>query len=139
VDERTRQGLFDRAVFLFNARAFFEAHEDWETLWHEAEGEQRRWLQGLIQWAAAFVHHERGYHATGFVKLVREGRAKAASYAGDTFHLRFDRLLADMAPWFDHADRVDAGAPLVEGSPPAPPRLLFESAYEPDPLPLEED
>ena len=61
----------------FNARLFYEAHEDWEDLWHEAEGDERRWLQGLIQIAAAFFHVERGFHATGFVKLVREGWAKA--------------------------------------------------------------
>lgn len=130
-----RQGLFDRAVGHFNARACFEAHEDWETLWHEAQGDERTWLQGLIQWAAAFVHYERGFHASGFVKLIREGRARAEPYTGDTFHLRFDRLLEDMAPWFAHAERVDAGAPLVEGSPPAPPRLVYVDGYVPHPLP----
>ncbi len=117
------QDLFDRALRHFNAREFFEAHEDWETLWHEAEGEERLWLQGLIQWAAAFVHFERGFHASGFVKLIREGRQKAASYTGDTWGLDFDRLLQELRPWFEHADRVDAGAPLTEHAPPRPPCL----------------
>ena len=117
------QERFDRAVRLFNDRAFFEAHEDWEALWHEAQDAERRWLQGLIQWAAAFVHYERGFHATGFVKLVREGRAKAEPYEGDTWGLDFARLLDDMAPWFAHADRVDAGAALVDGAPVAPPQM----------------
>jgi hypothetical protein len=123
MSEPTPQDRFDRAVALFNDRAFFEAHEDWEALWHEAEGAERLWLQGLIQWAAAFVHFERGFHASGFVKLVREGRHKAEPYAGTTWGLDFPRLLRDLQPWFEHADRVDGGAPLVEGAPPAPPRM----------------
>ena len=35
------RGRFDRAVVLFNAGAFYDAHEDWEDLWHEAEGRER--------------------------------------------------------------------------------------------------
>ena len=32
-------------------------------------------------------------------------------------------LLSDMDPWFEHADRVDAGAPLTEDAPSPLPRL----------------
>ena len=80
--ERVR-GHFDRAVAYWNAGAFFEAHEDWEALWQEAEGGHRTWLQGLIQWAAAFHHVERGT-SSGFVKLARSAAQKLAGYAGDT-------------------------------------------------------
>lgn len=38
---------------------FFEAHEEWEHLWMLARGEDRLYLQGLIQIAAACVHSER--------------------------------------------------------------------------------
>jgi len=123
VKDMPPQDRFDRAVRLFNDRAFFAAHEDWEDLWHEAEGVERRWLQGLIQWAAAFVHYERGFHASGFVKLIREGRQKAEPFEGDTWGLDFVRLLRDLRPWFEHADGVDAGAPLVDGAPASLPRL----------------
>ena len=117
------QAAFDRAVRLFNERSFFEAHEDWEDLWREAQGEEKRWLQGLIQWAAAFVHYERGFYDTGFVKLIREGRQKAEGYTGGTWGLDFPRLLRDMQPWFEHADRVDGGADLVADAPSEPPRM----------------
>ena len=49
MDRTLRKRLFDRGVAHFNARRFYEAHEDWEELWHEAEGDEKRWLQGLIQ------------------------------------------------------------------------------------------
>ena len=131
------QRLLDRAVTLFNAGAFFEAHEDWETLWNDAQGEERLWLQGLIQWAAAFVHHDRGYHASGFTKLMREAHEKAAAYEGDTWGLRFDRFLDDLAPWQAHAERVAAGADLVRDAPPRLPRLAYEAGIAPDPLDVE--
>jgi hypothetical protein len=58
--------LSDRAVAYWNAGRFHEAHEDWETLWNEAEGARRLWLQGLIQFAAAFHHFEVTGSASGF-------------------------------------------------------------------------
>jgi predicted metal-dependent hydrolase len=46
---------FTRGARLFDAGAFFEAHEAWEEYWRvEASETQRRFLQGLIQIAAAF-------------------------------------------------------------------------------------
>ena len=130
------RGLFDRAVAFFNARAFYEAHEDWETLWNEAEGAERLWLQGLIQWAAAFFHFERGYHASGFAKLLREGSEKALGYEGDCHGIRFDRLVGDMQPWFAHGVAVGAGRGLRDGAP-ALPVIRYADGVEPRPLPPE--
>ncbi|MDY6764912.1 MAG: DUF309 domain-containing protein [Halobacteria archaeon] len=45
---------------LFNEEEFFEAHEVWEDEWHEAVGTNKTFLHGLIQTAAAYVHHKRG-------------------------------------------------------------------------------
>jgi len=52
--------LFGRGVSDLTAGRFFEAHEEWEELWTRTEGEDRRFLQGLIQMAAACVHLEKG-------------------------------------------------------------------------------
>ena len=126
-------GRFDRAVVYFNAAAFFEAHEDWEELWHDAEGDERRWLQGLIQVAAAFVHFERGFFARGFVQLIREGSARMAGYEGDDWGLDLADLDARLRPWRDHAARVAEGADLRTEAPPLP-RLRYRAGVEPDPL-----
>jgi hypothetical protein len=46
---------FARGARLFDAGAFFDAHEAWEERWLvETNETQRRLLQGLIQIAAAF-------------------------------------------------------------------------------------
>lgn len=133
--ERVR-GLFDRAVAHWNARRFFEAHEDWESIWHEADGARREWIQGLIQLAAAFHHVARGT-STGFVKLMRSGSAKAAAYAGDTHGLDVADLWERLSPWRMHAERVAAGAPLDAGAPPDVPTLRYLPGVVPLPLPPE--
>jgi hypothetical protein len=125
-------GRFDRAVVYFNEGAFFEAHEDWEVLWHDARGDERRWLQGLIQLAAAFVHFDRGAHARGFATLFAQSAEKRAGYAGDAWGLDLERLDEDLEPWTVHAERVAAGADLVDGAP-APPTLHYRPGVEPSP------
>ena len=42
---------------LFDARFFWEAHENWEHCWKRAHGAEKRCLQGLIQIAAAILKH----------------------------------------------------------------------------------
>lgn len=58
---------FKRAVELFNAERFWEAHETLEPLWRKAEGYEKQLLHGLILTAAAFVHLQkndtRGFHS----------------------------------------------------------------------------
>ncbi len=52
-------GLKHGAV-LFDEGRYYEAHEEWEHEWLEAEGDDRALLHGLIQTAAAYVHLYRG-------------------------------------------------------------------------------
>ena len=116
------RGLFDRAVAHWNAGRYFEAHEDWETLWNDAEGPRREWLQGLIQFAAAFHHYGRG-GASGFGKLMRSAADKVRGYGGDTDGLDFARLWAELQPWIAHGERVAKGADLLAAAPEPIPRL----------------
>jgi hypothetical protein len=53
-------GPFRAGIDHFNATEFWDAHEDWETIWRESESEVRLFLQGLIQLAAAYHHVQRG-------------------------------------------------------------------------------
>ena len=41
----------------------FEAHEEWELLWKDSKGDEKLFLQGLIQLAAGLVHLGRGNEA----------------------------------------------------------------------------
>jgi predicted metal-dependent hydrolase len=57
IDERV---VFAQGLALFNAGEFFEAHEVWEDVWNHAQGERKRFYQGLIQCAVTLEHVRRG-------------------------------------------------------------------------------
>lgn len=51
---------FARGIELFEAGAYFEAHEVWEEAWQHSRGTTRALLQGLIQLAAAYIKVAQG-------------------------------------------------------------------------------
>ena len=130
------RGLFDRAVAHFNAQRFFEAHEDWETLWQEADGAYRVWLQGLIQ-AAAGLHHVSWGTPSGFSKLMKASSEKLSGYAGETNGIEFARLFDDLEPWFAFGERVAKGEPMRSKATPAFPAIRYREGVVPTPLPPE--
>ncbi len=136
MDPEEIRGHFDRAVEHFNARRFWHAHEDWEEIWHEAEGPRRLWLQGLIQYAAALFHFKRGFHASGFSRLLETATEKVDGYAGPTNGIDWPRLRTDLQPWILYGQQVAGGAAFPEAPSPIP--LIHHMAgYEPEPLPIE--
>lgn len=66
--------LFAKGLEEFRAGRFFEAHEEWELLWKDSTGDDKVFLQGLIQLAAALVHIGRGNPAaaTRLLALAKE-------------------------------------------------------------------
>lgn len=73
---RERQAaLYESGIDLFNAGQFFECHEEWEQLWLRAEGDEKRFYQGLIQAAVAILHAQRG-NLEGARKLYRKASSK---------------------------------------------------------------
>lgn len=60
-------------VLFFNAGDFFEAHEVLEDLWAESYGDDRRFVQGLIQAAVGLFHYSGG-NLGGAAKLYRTSR-----------------------------------------------------------------
>ncbi|MFI5119852.1 MAG: DUF309 domain-containing protein [Thermoanaerobaculia bacterium] len=67
--------LFGSGLAEFRAGRYFEAHEEWELLWKESKGEDKVFLQGLIQLAAACVHIGRGNAGPGR-RLLALAKAK---------------------------------------------------------------
>lgn len=107
--------LFSKGIREFRSGRFFEAHEEWESLWKDAREPEKRVLQGLIQLAAGCVHLGRGRVAPaerlfGLAeeKLVREPRAPFAidverlvgAIRSAREELRSARTLADPAAYF---------------------------------------
>lgn len=78
----------------YNDGYFFEAHETWEELWLQSPMPFRRFLQGLIQVAAAFVHLMRNEYP-GTVRLLGYAIEKLEEFPRDYMGIEAGRLLAD--------------------------------------------
>lgn len=59
-DEEALRGALGRASAMLADGRDFEAHEELEPFWLAASGDTRRWLQGVIQFAASSHHLRRG-------------------------------------------------------------------------------
>ena len=74
MDERLEQGIAE-----FNEGRFYEAHETLESLWQEYRGDDRLFLQGLIQLAAGCYHLEHG-NARGAERQLKKALVKLEPY-----------------------------------------------------------
>lgn len=71
--------MIANGVALFNSRKFWHAHEAWEELWLATCGEDKLFLQGLIQLAAAYHHVQRGTYK-GAIRLFDAALEKLEPY-----------------------------------------------------------
>ena len=105
---------FQHGIELFNAGSFFDAHEVLEDVWREAHGEEKKFLQAVIQAAVGLHHHSTGNIAGARSLLARASR-KLADYPGAYCGIALEGLRRELKEWI---------ASLAEGAaPPAPPRL----------------
>ena len=65
----------EAGIELFNSHHFWHAHEAWEEIWLKSSGEEKTFLQGLIQLAAAYHHVQRGT-VRGAIRLFDAAFAK---------------------------------------------------------------
>lgn len=68
-----------KGVLLFNHHLFFEVHEVLEAQWVKESGEEKRFLQGLIQIAVAF-YHLGNHNLRGALSLLHDGVEKVSPY-----------------------------------------------------------
>jgi len=78
----------------FNGGFFFEAHETWEELWLQSPWPVRRFVQGLIQLAAAFVHLMR-HEYPGTIGLLDAALTKLEGFVPDCLGIDTARLVAE--------------------------------------------
>jgi len=107
-------------IHLFNAKRFFEAHEALEAVWLKAQGQEKLFLHGLIQVAAAFHHHAR-HNAAGFRSLLEKG-CKKLEVSGETEQgIDLASLMEQLQPW---RELLRAGNPRPSEPLPLPQILL---------------
>jgi uncharacterized protein len=111
----------EEGIRLFNAQKFFEAHEALEAVWLTSSGEEKVFLHGLIQIAAAF-HHQTRRNPAGFRSLLEKGLEKLARVAELKTEIDLSGLDRQLAPWRRFAKRRTASR---SGPAPPLPRIEF--------------
>ncbi len=100
-----------KGLELFNAGHFWHAHEAWEELWLHSSGDEKVFLQGLIQLAAAYHHVQRGTYRGG-VRLFDAALRKLERF-GDG-HDGIDRRDATAAA-IEHRQKIARGENIEAG------------------------
>src|SRR5579859_4880065 len=95
LDSQQRDLLYLKGLEAFNTEHFYEAHEHWEEVWLETPNPDKKFLQGLIQVAAAFHHHSRA-NLLGTHNLLREGLRKLDDFPGRHGGLEIAKLREDV-------------------------------------------
>ena len=85
--------LLVRGVTAFNAGHFFEAHEIWETVWNESVGEEKRFVQGLVQLAVGYLKLSSAQYR-GAQKLFERGCQTLNTFPSTYAGLQVDVLCA---------------------------------------------
>lgn len=103
-------------IRLFNAGAFWHAHEQWELCWMRSAEPESTFYKGIIQAAAALVHWQRG-NPRGLRRNWEKSRPKLVALPPTTHGIDLSALIADM-------DRFVIGGgvatvPRLRFSPPA--------------------
>lgn len=80
---------------LFNAGAYFEAHEAWEDHWGKGGAAERAATLGLIK-AAVALHHLAAGNGAGFAWQAEKGVAALREGASAFPALRLDALADEM-------------------------------------------
>ena len=89
---------FRRAIDEFNDGRYFECHDTLEAIWMESSGEEKRFLQGLIQVSVGFYHYFNG-NPSGALSQWGKGAGKLSAFAPGHAGIDLERLLAAVDAW----------------------------------------
>ena len=95
MDISLEKKLYLDGIHLFNEHEFFDAHEVWEDIWHEAYGTKYEFYQGMIQCAVALEHYRRS-NPRGVVSLYDSYRRHFKDVPETFMGLDLKGFLAEM-------------------------------------------
>ena len=91
----TEDARFLAGAAHFDRGEFFEAHEEWEALWHDTRGEPKDFVQGLIQVTSA-MHQLKTGNMRGARQLHDSSAELLASYGASYLGVDLERLKAGL-------------------------------------------
>jgi uncharacterized protein len=126
---QTYEPLYLKGIAYFNACEFFEAHEVWEELWKEYQGELRLFYKGLIQ-AAVALHHFGNGNIRGARKVYFSSRNYLKEYAPLCMGLDVDQFLSQFDACFAEVAATDVQFPQIEINPELIPEIALDPPAE---------
>jgi predicted metal-dependent hydrolase len=113
MDARLREG-----IRLFNEQRFFECHEILEPYYQETEAQNKAFLEGLIQLAAAFRLYREFGEIKGPVRMVHQALVRFENYQPFFLEIRVNELSQAVEAWAEAAekaaDRVSSALPKIQ-------------------------
>ena len=103
MDPREKDRLYQKGLEAFNSAHFYDAHEHWEEVWLETPNPDKKFLQGLIQVAAAFHHYSRA-NLPGTRNLLQAGLLKLNSFPEVHGGLEIEALREAVREWLAALD-----------------------------------
>ena len=72
VDIKSFEDTFFNALNLFNSQKWYEAHDAFEEIWNNLDGDERQVIQGILQVSVSQYHLSKG-NLNGATILLGEG------------------------------------------------------------------
>jgi predicted metal-dependent hydrolase len=102
MDARLREG-----IRLFNERQFFASHEAFENFYQETDAENKAFLEGLIQLAAAFRIFSEFGEVKGPVRMIYQALIRFENFSPAYLQIRVKELCQAVESWAKAAEASD--------------------------------
>ncbi|MBI1808149.1 MAG: DUF309 domain-containing protein [Ignavibacteria bacterium] len=122
---------FGRGVSLFNSGKFWHSHEAWEQVWSRHDEDERLFLQGLIQLAAAYHHLIAKRSYTGVMNNFDKAYAKLEVFQPEYLGIHVKPLLMFIEQGKKEAERLGVKG-LEKFNYNLIPKLQFRKPSNPD-------
>lgn len=103
MDARLREG-----IGLFNQERYFECHEVLENFYRETDEQNKPFLEGLIQLAAAFRMVRDFGEIRGPVRMIHQALIRFENYQPDFLQIRVKELCQAAEAWAKAAQTAGA-------------------------------
>ncbi|HEX3891662.1 MAG TPA: DUF309 domain-containing protein [Terracidiphilus sp.] len=95
----------------YRAQQFWSAHEHWEAVWLQLQGQEKTFLQALIQTTAAFHHFQRG-NLVGMASLLRNALRRLDPLPAEFGGISVDALRSSLQTWIKGIDHPETLAQI---------------------------
>jgi uncharacterized protein len=103
-----------RGVRLFNRGRYLAAQQVWEEAWRAEPAEERAFLEGLVQLAAALHLRTRRGATRGAVHLLSQALIVLEAFRPGAHGVDVDALVADFDAYRDRLEQVDRPHRLLD-------------------------